>query len=513
MNIIPGRIFSDINGKEYLVEKQIGSGGFANVFKIIDINNKNNIYALKTLLTSFGDEMILKSFKNEINLSREIESENVIKYLVTNDGEIDKRYYPYIVMEYANGGTLEEYIQSHIKESKFLTNDELRNLFSQLINGMKAINSKVVHRDIKPENILIKDNILKISDFGLAKVANNKTRVSTFKGYGTAIYVAPEGWNNDNNTIQMDIYSMGVVFYKLATLALPYQIKENSSIEEIRMAHLYENPINPMDINTMLSPDISAIILKMLEKPISKRFSSWDEIEEYLMKNVDKKESFNGVIDMMIASRVKKDNQESKKTLENERKKKEELEFCKLVKYQFKNDIYTPVKECIDEFNSRYPNKNIKITEFNIHSSSNQINIDIQLISREYITIKLVPILEDDFIRKRKVSDYYDTRTISEVRIPELRRRKVKAWGGLYTSHNTGFNIVLLENKDDIYGKWYVLENKCSPFYQKERREPFAFNINELEKEIQYVDAIHIYNTEVSEFSIEKIIQYIYMLN
>lgn len=83
---------------------------------------------------------------------------------------------------------------------------------------MIAINAELVHRDIKPENILVSNDVLKISDFGLAKIASESTRTMSFKGYGTIPYIAPEAWNSDKNTIQMDIYSMGIVFYELATL-------------------------------------------------------------------------------------------------------------------------------------------------------------------------------------------------------------------------------------------------------------------------------------------------------
>ncbi len=512
MNIVPGRIIKDIKGNQYIIEKQIGSGGFANVFRIKDIKD-NRIFALKTLLSGFEDKTILKSFKNEIKLSKEIKSENVIKYLSTNDGDLDKELPPYIIMEYADGGTLNEYIKERIDNSMLLTNEELRNIFLQLINGMKAINDKIVHRDIKPENILVKDNVLKISDFGLAKVANNKTRISTFKGYGTAMYVAPEGWNNDNNTIQMDIYSMGIVFYQLATLRLPYSIKATSSIDEIMRAHLYESPMNPLKVNSNLNPTISTVILKMLEKSTIKRFSNWDEIEKYLMKDSTTEKPFDGMINMMLANRIAKDTDESIKHLEEVRKKKQEEEFCKLVKYQFNNDIYIPLKSFIDEFNSKYPNKNISITPFSIESTSQNINIDIQLLSGEYILIKLVPILESDFIRETRLPDYLGGGIRSEVKVPVLRKRKVKAWGGIYNSNSTGFNIVLLENEGDIYGQWYSMENTNSGLSRNYRIQPFAFNINELEKEIQYVDATHIYNTDVSEFDIDKIFAYMSIMN
>lgn len=74
-------------------------------------------------------------------------------------------------MEYAEGGTLADQIEERKKTNSPYSKEELRNLFLQLVDGMKSINKKLVHRDIKPENILICNGICKITDFGLAKVA------------------------------------------------------------------------------------------------------------------------------------------------------------------------------------------------------------------------------------------------------------------------------------------------------------------------------------------------------
>ena len=78
-------------------------------------------------------------------------------------------------------------------KEKFIES-ELINIYSSLISGMKAINEKVIHRDIKPENILFRDDVLKIADFGLSKIIDEKTRTSSFKGWGTPKYIAPEAW-------------------------------------------------------------------------------------------------------------------------------------------------------------------------------------------------------------------------------------------------------------------------------------------------------------------------------
>ena len=169
MIIKPGTIIYDNDKNKYIIIDSEGTGGFASVFKIERENDKS-IYALKTLLESYSDDKLLRGLINEANLATNIIHQNVIKYLFFHDGSMFNELPPYIIMEYANQGTLWEIIQKQSAKKEFLPNNELRQYFNDLINGMEVINAKLIHRDIKPKNILIKDDILKISDFGLSKI-------------------------------------------------------------------------------------------------------------------------------------------------------------------------------------------------------------------------------------------------------------------------------------------------------------------------------------------------------
>ena len=211
MLITIGSVLLDGNGNSYTLEKLINSGGFGNVYQArreID----NVIFAVKTLSSDFKSEDRLRSFQNEIRLTENIASPNVIKYEFAHDGTKYPAFPPYIIMEYASKGSLTNILSERKKSGDFFNGEELVHLFNQLASGMQTINSSLVHRDIKPDNILVCDNDLKITDFGLSKISGEDTRTLTFKGYGTLRYIAPEAWNNEQNTIQMDIYSMGKFF-------------------------------------------------------------------------------------------------------------------------------------------------------------------------------------------------------------------------------------------------------------------------------------------------------------
>ena len=236
---------------------------------------------MKTIAASFTDEIALKSFVNEGNLAVGIRHPNVIEYLFFHDGSKFNALPPYILMEFAEGGTLEKQISLAQQNKKLFSNDELIEMFKQLIAGMSAVNEKLIHRDVKPDNILICNNTLKISDFGLSKVVSEATRKSSFKGFGCLPYMAPEAWRFERNTLLLDIYSMGIVFYQLATLRHPFDVP-NADQQKWMDAHLHKPVARPDSINPQLSPKLSQIIIRMVEKVATKRLQSWANIEEIL---------------------------------------------------------------------------------------------------------------------------------------------------------------------------------------------------------------------------------------
>lgn len=116
---------------------------------------------------------------------------------------------------------------------------------------MKAINAKVVHRDLKPANIFFEVGRLRVGDFGLAKNVDETTRTLTFKGRGTASYVAPEVWRSEHYTWAADQYSLGIVFFELATLSRPFDGRTN---EELCRQHLFVAPPLVSDVRKIFRP-------------------------------------------------------------------------------------------------------------------------------------------------------------------------------------------------------------------------------------------------------------------
>src|SRR5947208_3594061 len=243
MLITIGTTVYDGSKNEYEVVEPIGQGSFGYVFKIKH-KKDGTFYALKTLPALFSDQNTLNAFRHEGQSAVEIDHPNVIRYYFFHTGAEYSDLPPYIIMEYAGEGTLESFLAANRLSHKFFDHDTIIRIFEQLIDGMEAINATLIHRDIKPDNIVLSDGNLKITDFGLSKLVQEATRTSTFKGFGCLRSLAPEGWKSEKNTIQMDIYSMGLVFYEVATLQYPYTVAGGDPHQWME-AHIFQAVSRP----------------------------------------------------------------------------------------------------------------------------------------------------------------------------------------------------------------------------------------------------------------------------
>lgn len=508
MIITIGSILPDDKGNQYEVIKNIKSGGFGQVFLCKRIQDDKQ-FAVKTMLNTFPSKEEYNAFQNELNAAKTVKGENVIDYEFLHDGSVYDEYPPYIIMEYANQGSLKEILDERRKSKQLFTNEEITEMLLQLARGMQCINAVLVHRDIKPANILIKDNALKITDFGLAKYAEASTRYVTFKGYGTKAYCSPEVWENDKNTIKMDIYSMGIVFYEIATLEYPYSVKGDQYEE----AHLYSAIENPLKYNTNLEPNIVSTINRMLEKPKSKRFSNWDEIIAAInagsaLKVYDK--DLVSLVKSAVITQNATDSAFAKKQAEETKKQMEWNKHVKRIMSYFNNQIINQLKEYVDLYNSQYASGNIRLddTRFDLESPKNHIII--KMPKFQTITVVLSVIDPNKFIQNIGYIESYGVRipNATVTNYPTCNKKRVLAWGKFEDDLGRGYNILLLENKKDEYGDWYILYNKNSGInsglYGKPRREPFAFQESELPKEIKLISSTHIYDSKLELYNIER---------
>lgn len=505
MIIMIGTTIYDHIGNEYRVTEFVGNGSFGYVYKIAR-KSDGEVFALKTLQTSLRDNVELKAFLNEGNLALTISHLNVIKYLYFHDGSKYRDLPPYIIMEFASEGTLEGLLEAKRATKETFSSDKLIEYFSQLIAGMEAINQYLIHRDIKPDNILIAGDLLKIADFGLSKIVAQSTRTATFKGRGCIPYLAPEGWNFEKNTIQMDIYSMGFVFYELATLQHPFANLRLVNFDDWRNAHLFQAPLKPQDLNPQLSSIISQVILKMIEKSRTERFQNWGDVRRALQKEEVPKTLNSANVDAILGRRLAKDHKIKQAQLERERIQKHIDEHKKLVAYQYQKSIFEPIKEFIDEFNVKYDARKVEINPL-----SYEIGCAITLVSSNWIKIIIKELIDENLHRDGSINVYDATAFIKKLKQPIFNKSQIMAWGGVVADKGRGFNLLLVKNDDDVYGEWLVMINTNSKVFGSQERipEPFCFSLNELEKELELLNTGHQYRTSIERLALNHFIRLI----
>lgn len=348
----PLDIVYDEAGIPYKVGEYLGGGGFGKVYQITKVDD-GTLWALKVFPYSDIDEKDFISFQNESLMAMKVQHEHVINYKYIHDGKTYSDLSPYIIMEIASDGSLADLIKTYKVNKEFISSENLLQMYNQLIAGMIEVNNHVIHRDIKPENILFKDEKLIITDFGLAKITDATTRniQLTFKGYGTPPYLAPEAWKMDCNTLQMDIYAMGMTFYEMATLDTPFNIVSNLSNDEWRQKHLFEEPTPVHTRNSAVSPIISQVIMKMIEKPTSRRYKNWQDIKSDLSKLEIPQSTDEDILNKMLKKKLDDAAKRRSEETETTRILKEKEEHEKLIFSQFKRDIFSPINVLINECN------------------------------------------------------------------------------------------------------------------------------------------------------------------
>ena len=492
------RINDSINfqDQEYIISSFLGQGGMGHVFSIIEKNGTAK-FALKSLQYYQRDDSNHRSLINEWDKAQTINHENVIQYHGFHDG-LSEPTTPFLVMEYAEDGSLEDFIKN---QKKLLDENVCLEIFHQIINGMEAVNKVLVHRDIKPDNIFLSNGVFKIADFGLAKIAQEKTRSKTFKGWGTEPYIAPEAYRAEKNTIQMDMYAIGHVFYQIAALkhAFGHQLDWEN-------AHLTFVPKAVNEENSKISPKVASVINKLMAKRPAMRYSTGEDVRNDLISSSQNTGTHKSAIDNILQNKVARDKQAEKEESErqkinNEKKRKEDI-----LNFQFKNEVISPLSDFVDDFNKvSGTTGNMKISP---SYGMGDLRYEISF-GGKTVSIWFHRITEHDVL-KRYGNDMWGEHREYLIK-PELNRKAVLAWGGLESSDGRGINIVLVESELDEYGDFYVLENTHSGFAQRRdnRPEPFAFSSSELLKEIHNVGAMHIYNTQVNNLTIEKVVSFV----
>ena len=256
-----------IIGERYEVVSRIGSGGMADVYKAKD-HKLNRFVAMKVLKPEFSaDTNFIRKFQREAQAAAGLAHPNVVNVFdVGEDQGVN-----YIVMELVEGITLKEYIS---KKGK-LTIKEATSIAIQVSMGLEAAhNRNIVHRDIKPQNIIIStDGKVKVTDFGIARVASSNT-IST-NAMGSVHYSSPEQVRGGYSDFKSDIYSLGITMYEMVTGRVPF---DGDTTVAIAIKHLQDEMVPPSRYVPDLPRSLEDIILKCTQKSPDRRYSTLAEL-------------------------------------------------------------------------------------------------------------------------------------------------------------------------------------------------------------------------------------------
>ncbi|XP_006002476.1 serine/threonine-protein kinase Nek2 [Latimeria chalumnae] len=247
--------------EDYEVLYTIGTGSYGKCQKIRR-KSDGKILVWKELdygTMSEGEKQMLVS---EVNLLRELKHPNIVRYY---DRIIDRTNTTlYIVMEFCEGGDLASLISRCIKERRYVEEDFVLQVFTQLTLALKECHRRsdgghtVLHRDLKPANIFLdaKQNV-KLGDFGLARILQHDTSFAkTF--VGTPYYMSPEQFNRMSYNEKSDIWSLGCLLYELCALSPPFTaFNQKELAEKIREGKFRRIPYR-------YSEDLNEILAKML---------------------------------------------------------------------------------------------------------------------------------------------------------------------------------------------------------------------------------------------------------
>lgn len=267
MSLQPGMQVGD-----YEIQRELGAGGMGKVFQVRNVIS-DRIEAMKVLLPDLvGDPGLADRFLREIKVQAALEHPNIagLRTAMRDGNQL------LMVMEYVEGRTVGDYMAQGP-----LPLDHAVGICMEVLSALDYAHSRgIVHRDIKPSNMMITpQGVVKLMDFGIARVMNDPSLTQTHQTTGSLYYMSPEQINGAQLDGRSDLYSLAISLYEMVTGQRPF---DGENTFAIMAAHMQQIPAPPVQLDPRVPAALSDVILRGLAKEPGSRFQTAGEFRAAL---------------------------------------------------------------------------------------------------------------------------------------------------------------------------------------------------------------------------------------
>jgi eukaryotic-like serine/threonine-protein kinase len=259
----------------YKIISEIGQGAMGTVYKAVDpiIDRTVAIKTINLNLSKSELEEYEARFQQEIKAAGRLNHPNIVT--IYDVGKTDQ--VAYMAMEFLEGQELKDMIAS----GNLPPADVVVDIIAQVADGLSfAHQQDIVHRDVKPSNIMVlKNNLAKITDFGIARLPNSAVKTMTGLILGSPRYMSPEQVIGKAIDARSDIFSLGVVLYESLTTVAPF---DGDNVNAIMYATVNTTPPAPSAHNRAVPPMLDLIVAKAMAKLLEDRYQSIKELGDDL---------------------------------------------------------------------------------------------------------------------------------------------------------------------------------------------------------------------------------------
>jgi len=258
---------------DYQIIDVLGAGGMGKVYKVRNIISER-VEAMKVLLPNLaGDPDLADRFMREIKVQASLQHQHIASLHTAQ--RVDNQLI--MLIEFVEGQTIE----SLIRKGPVPVAKAVDYIEQVLLALAYAHSHGVIHRDIKPANMMLTPaGVVKLMDFGIAKLSEDRRLTQTGRTVGSLYYMSPEQIQGALDLDpRADLYSLGVSLYEMVTLTRPFQ---GDSDYSIMAAHLNSQPVPPIQIDPTLPSALNDIILMAIAKDPDHRFQTADAFRKAL---------------------------------------------------------------------------------------------------------------------------------------------------------------------------------------------------------------------------------------